>query len=124
MTNIQYLWEKEINKITTNIVHLKDGTDKVLSDKQLTYMITDEPQDPTQMRDIIMDHVVPDMMQVLIDHNVCKWHVNAAVNAVVGSYNETFNKAVGKAFWTYEEGKPTEFFPENISILDIQRVLD
>lgn len=118
----QFFWGKEIEKIVTNIVKFTDGTEKVLSDKQLEYLITDEPIDETQLRDLVLDNVVWDMLKVLEDHNVIKWHIQAIITTLVGSYNQNFNKAVGKAFWTYEEGKHPESYPEQISYLDILRM--
>jgi len=115
----QYFWEKPIKKIVSNVVFFEDGTEKVLSDKQLEYLITETPIDPSAFRDLVLDNVTPELLKVFEDHNVTKWDVQAIVWTLIGTYNHYFNTAVGKAFGTYEDGKHPESFPEQISYLDI-----
>lgn len=119
----KYFWQKAIERTVGNIIFFEDGTGKVLSDKQMEYLVTDEPKDLTQMRDLVLDNVIPDIMWVLIAHNIRKGDVQSVVNGILASYNQTFLKAVGKAFGTYEEWEPVESYPENISILDIERLI-
>ena len=120
----KYFWEKKIDKIVSNIIFLEDGTEKVLSDKQLVYLITDEPKDATSFRDLVVDNVVPDCMKVIQEHNIRKWDFHAIITSMTWSYNDAFLKAIGKAFGTYEEWGHPESFPENVTIIDIQSKLD
>ena len=120
---IKYFGEKAIEKMVGNILFFEDKTEKVLSDKQMEYLVTDEPKDATQTRDLVLDNVIPDIMQILIQHNVKKGDIQSIVNGILASYNQTFLTAVWKAFGTYEEWKPVESYPENISIIDIERLI-
>lgn len=119
----RYYGEKKIKRIVSNIAYFDDDTDKVLTDKQMEYLVTDEPKDLTAFRDLVFKNVVADMMEVLIRHNIRKGDLQPILNWIVGAYNQTFNKAVWKAFGTYDESEPVEYWPENVSILDIQRII-
>ena len=117
----QYIWEKEIINIIDGWAVFVDWTYGIYTEKQLSYIVTDEPKDPSAFNQLVLDNVIADMLQVLIAHNVRKWEIQGIITWLVGSYNQNFNIAVGKAFWTYEEWKYPEFFPENIRMSDIIR---
>jgi len=91
---IKYFGEKAIEKMVGNILFFEDKTEKVLSDKQMEYLVTDEPKDATQTRDLVLDNVIPDIMQILIQHNVKKGDIQSIVNGILASYNQTFLTAV------------------------------
>jgi uncharacterized protein YejL (UPF0352 family) len=61
-------------------------------------MVTEEPKDLTQERDIMLVNVVPDMISVLEKHDIRKGDLDIIVNTLVGTYNRTFMIAIGKKF--------------------------
>ena len=119
----QYLWEKEIKSIQWNVVTDIDWKDTTLTDKQLTYMVTTEPKSLTEARDILLDNIVPEVMDVLEAHNIRKWDLSSIIDTVINSYNMTFFTAIGKAFWTYEKGKPHLYFQDDIRVSDMTRLI-
>lgn len=118
----KYIWEKKIKSIEWNLVTFSDWQKKIYTPKQLEYIITTQPKDLTEFRNIVIDNVVVDFIEVMKKHDIKKWDIQAILNTVVWTYNRQFNIAVGKAFWTYEEWISSEYFPENIRISDIERV--
>jgi len=119
---MSFIWEKEVLNIIEGGVVFVDWTPWVYTEKQLSYVVTDEPKDPSEFNQIILDNVIADMLGLLANHNVRKWEINGIITWLVASFNQNFNIAVGKAFWTYEEWKYPEFFPENIRMSDILRL--
>ena len=117
----QYIWEKEVLNVIDGGVVFVDGTHGIYTEKQLSYIVTDEPKDPSAFNQLVLNNVTADMFKILIDHDVRKWEIQGIVTSLVWSYNQNFNIAIGKAFWTYEEWKYPEFFPENIRMSDIIR---
>jgi len=67
-----YLGQKEIKGAKKGVVTFMDGTQKTYTEKQLSYIITKEPKDPTQMRDLMLDNVIPEVMKILEEHNIRK----------------------------------------------------
>lgn len=92
----RYLWEKEVKDIDGVIVTLEDDTNETLSEASLEYLITAEPQDATAQRDVVVDKVVADLLEVLEKHNIKRWDLSAIVNTFTSSYDQNFYKAVGK----------------------------
>lgn len=69
---MQYLGQLEVEKVEGNVVTLKDGTTKTLTDKQLQYMLTDEEKDLTASRNLMLDVCVADILRILEEHDVQK----------------------------------------------------
>lgn len=120
---MSYIWEKEVKSIEWTLVTFVDETSQVFTERQLEYLVKDEEYDLTTERNLLLENIIPEIMEVLREHNVKKVDIQAILNWVVWEYNETFNIAVGKAFGTYEEWKHTAYFPENIRFSDIDRLL-
>ena len=119
----KYIWEKEVKTIQEdNIVVFADDTTKYFTDKELAYSLTDEPKDATAFRDLMLDTIVPKMLEVFDEYNIRKWDIQLVIQEIVSTYNNTFNIAVGKAFWTFEEWKHSDFFPEEIRISEIKTI--
>ena len=119
-----YIWEQEVSKVNDTQVIFKDWTEKNFTPKELKVLLTKEKKDLTQQRDLMFNAVIPEMLKVFEDYNIRKGDIQALLNWVVGSYNETFNQAIGKAFWTYEQNKNSAYFPENIRVSDIKLFLN
>jgi len=118
----KYIWTKEIKTIQEdNIVIFKDKTKQYFCDKELAYLVTDEPKDLSQVQGLMLDTIVPAVLSVLEDFNLRKWDIQMIIQEVIATYNNTFNIAVWKAFWTFEEWKHSAYFPENIRISDIKK---
>lgn len=120
---MSYIWEKEVKSIKGNLVTFKDKTEWTYTDAQLEYLVTDDSQDDSSLRLLMLNQIIPDVIDVFKKHDIKKGDIQAIMNAVVWQYNETFNIAVGKAFGTFEEGKHTAYFPENIRMSDIEKLL-
>lgn len=116
---MSYIWEKEVSKIDGNLVTFTDDTTKTFTEKQLSYLVTEEPKDATAIQGLMLDNIVPEIFQVLLEHNVRKWDINAIVQTLIWSYNQNFNIAIWKAFWTFKEWAYPESYPENITMEDI-----
>ena len=123
-TNTQYIWEKEILKIDGNLVTFKDGSTQKYTDKQMWYIVTDEPKDATNFQAICLNAIVKDLLNVIDEHDVKKGDIDPLVQLLVSSYNETFMIAVWKAFWTYDENMHSSYYQENIRVSDIKRLLE
>jgi len=76
----RYFIDKKIDSINWNIVNFEDWTTKYFTDKELSYLITEEPKDLTQIRDLMLDNVVPEIIKILNEHNVRKWDIQAIIN--------------------------------------------
>lgn len=120
----KYIWEKEIALIDGNNVAFTDGTSAEYKSDELLILISDEPRDESQVQQKIVLSVTPEIMKVLSRYNLDKDMVGKIAQAVISTYNYNFNKAVGKAFWTYEDWKHPDSFPWKIRISDIERLLD
>ena len=118
-----YIWEQEVSKVNDKQVIFKDWTEKNFTPKELKVLLTKEKKDLTQQRDLVLDAIIPEMLQILENYNIKKGDIKSVLNWVVGSYNETLNQAIWKAFWTYEENKNSAYFPENIRVSDIKKFI-
>ena len=117
-----FIGEKEIKGIKENLVTYKDDTQETFTKTQLQYIITKEPKDLTQFRDLVFANIVGDMLDLLEKHDVKKWDLDPMWVMLIWSYNEALAQAMGKAFWTYKEGIHSDSFMENIKMSDISRV--
>ena len=104
----KFIGEKEIKDIQGNEVTFMDDTIEYYTDKQLSYLVTDEAKDATAMRWLLLDNIVPEIYDIFTAHNIKKWDFNAVMNSIVWTYNMAFNKSVSKAFGTYDEKLPSE----------------
>lgn len=120
---MQYLWELEVTQVEGNGVTLSNGTTKTLTDRQLQYMLTDEPKDLTAERNLMLDNCVADILRVLEEHDVQKWDVDAIIQTIVGSYNENFLKATAIAFGVQGYSPASELCVRSIRMSDISRLL-
>lgn len=149
----KYIGERLIKKIDTDIVTFDNWEVETYSEKSLTYLVTNEPKDLTQLRDIMLEVVVKEMLEalqssdildskdtitnmlkVIEENNIRRWDFAAVMDTVlfrlreitdwvVKSYTELFSKAVWKAFWTYKEWKPSEYFFEDIKVSDMKKLI-
>lgn len=119
-----YIWEKQIKDVKDNLVIFMDGTEETYTDKQLEYMITNEPKDESELRNIVMENVAKDVLEVIQEHNIKKGELSPLIQCIVDSFNQNFFIAVGKAFGTYQEWINPVFFQENIRMNDIIQMKD
>ena len=113
---MSYIWEKEVESIDWNKVKFVDGTEKEFTPKQMEYIVTEEPKDLTQFRDLVTYNIAEELIAVLREHNMRKWDLDTVLNLIVSSFNNKFLIAIGKNFGTYEEGKHPAYFEENITM--------
>lgn len=120
----QYIGEKEVVSIEDTIVTCKDWEEEEeieLTPRQLQYMITDEPKDATAVREMIIVEFARDMLQIIEQHDVRKWDIDAILNVLVQSYNGFFNTAIGKAMWTYDETKHHSLYIDELRVSDLKK---
>lgn len=122
-TKVQYIGELQVKSIEWNLVMFEDGTSKEYTDKQLTYMVCDTKKDLSEARDLMIDNLVPEIITLLEQHNIRKGDLSAIINTVIDSYNEAFNVAIWKAFWTYRAGVNSQYFTEDIEISNIKKLM-
>lgn len=121
---VQYIGEKEVVSIEDTIVTCKDWEEEEtieLTPRQLQYMITDEPKDATAVREMIIVEFARDMLQIIEQHDVRKWDIDAILNVLVQSYNGFFNTAIGKAMWTYDEAKHHSLYIDELRVSDLKK---
>lgn len=120
-----FIWEKEIKEVIGNKVIFKDGSEtEEYNEKQLWYLITKEPKDETELRNIVLENVARDVLDVIQEHNIKKGELSPLIQCIVDSFNQSFFIAVGKAFGTYQEWINPVFYQENIRMNDIIQMKD
>lgn len=117
----QYVWEKEVVKIDGKHVEFADWSVEVFTKEQLKYIVTDEPKDATEQRDLMLKNLVPNILDALEKHNIRKWDLQAIFDVVFDSYNQSRYLAVAKAFGTYREWVNLQTLVEDIRVSDIKR---
>lgn len=120
---MQYYGEQEVKSIDWNTITLSDDTQVTLTDKQLTYIITEEPKDLSETQILVTWQVVGEIMDLLDEHNVRKGDIDHIVQTIIGSYNENFIKATAKAFGTYDSNLSMYECTGNIRMSDIKNNL-
>ena len=140
----QFIGDKEIKSIDGTLVTFIDDTQKTYTEMQLSYMVTDESKDLSEMQEIIVINVAKDVGKAIqsadLDNdadtaiavlNVLQAHdvrlgdsskilgtvmakIDIIFKTVISSIDEPYYEAVGKAFWTYVEGRPSKDFRDNI----------
>jgi len=71
-SNTLYIGQKEVKGLENNVVKFTDGTEKTYTEKQLKYLITPEPKDLTQLQELLIKAVVPEIMDLLEEHDIMK----------------------------------------------------
>ena len=148
----QFIGDKEVKSIDGTLVTFIDDTQKTYTELQLSYMVTDESKDLSEMQEIIVINVAKDVgkaiqsadldndadaaiavLNVLQSHDVrlgdsskilgtVMAKIDIIFKTVISSIDEPYYEAVGKAFWTYVEGRPSKDFRDNIRMSDIIRL--
>ena len=117
-----YIGEKKIKDVKDNLVIFEDGSQETFTTKQLEYIVTKEPKDWSQFRELEIQKMAIAILETMIEHDIKKWLVDPVLDRVIWSYNDAFSTAVGKAFWTYREDMNPVDMTANIKISDIQRL--
>jgi len=117
-----YIGEKKIKDIQDTLVIFDDGSQESYTEKQLEYLITKEPKDWSQFRELKIQKIAIAVLEVFIEHDIEKWLVDPVLERLIWSYNEAFAVATWKAFWTYEDWMNPVDMTANIKISDIQRL--
>ena len=119
-----YIGEKEIKNIEDNKVIFTDWTECEYTKKQLEYIITNEPMDDSEFRDLVIENVTKDVLAVIQEHNIRKGDLSPLLQCIVDSFNQNFFIAIGKAFGTYQEWLNPIVYQENIRMNDIIQMKD
>lgn len=115
-----YIGDKQVSKIDWQTVTFIDWTSEEFTERQLMYLLTKEPKDASDMQELIVTSIVPDIMKVLRDHNVEKGKITVILDNVIGTYNEIFNRAVWIKFGTYDETLHSSHFISKIKFSDLE----
>lgn len=120
-----FIGEREIKEVVGNKIIFVDGWEtEEYNEKQLGYLITKEPKDETELRNIVLENVAKDVLAVIQEHNIKKGDLSPLLQCIVDSFNQNFFVAIGKAFGTYQEWVNPVFFQENIRMNDIIQMKD
>jgi len=151
---MSYIGQKEIKSIDNTVVTFTDDTTKTYTEKQLSYMVTDEPKDLSEERDLLLSNIIPeiisavqkgdfdnendiiiDILGILQNHNIrfgdfdsilanVFMKFDSIFKGVGSSFNQGFLESLGKAYGTYTEWEPATNFRDNIRVSDIIRLKD
>lgn len=117
-----YIGESKIDKIDWNTVYFADGATKEYTAKQLTYLVTEQMKDPTALRDLVLENVMPDVtellsieddmeasskiMSTLEDHNITNSELQSVMSRIktnrIREYNDLMKEKVGEEIKKYE----------------------
>ena len=145
-----YIGEKEIKTIDNNKVIFVDWSDWEYTEKELSYIVSEEPRNLTQMREEMLKVVIKEMnnavkeigvenedeltkaiLNIIDLFNIRKGDIdfvltefnrqfNEITRVVVDSYNLLFLTAIWKAFKTYNEWQHHSYYTENIRVSDLK----
>ena len=148
----QYIWDREIQEVSTNTVTFIDWAVEDYTDKQLEYIISDEPLDYSVFDEVVIKAISDDVLEMIWacdiydpvsvaksvlevyeDHDIRMWQVDKVgirvmtlvkevMETVAESYMIGYKMAIGKAFWTDKEWLHHDFYVEDIKVSDIIRV--
>jgi len=151
---MSYIGQKEIKSIDNTVVTFTDDTTKTYTEKQLSYMVTDEPKDLSEERDLLLSNIIPeiisavqkgdfdnendiiiDILGILQNHNIrfgdfdsilanVFMKFDSIFKGVGSSFNQGFLESLGKAYGIYTEWEPATNFRDNIRVSDIIRLKD
>jgi len=82
MDKTQYIGEKEIKGIEKNVVTFADDSQEEFTEKQLTYLVTEEVTDPSEQRELVLKNTVPEVFEVLKKHNIRYGDLDAVINSI------------------------------------------
>lgn len=117
-----YIGESKIEKIDWNTVYFADGAVKEYTAKQLTYLVTDEFKDPTDLRKLVLDNVMPDLsevltiedeleasskvMSILEEHNITNAELQSVMSRIktdrITKYNDKIREIAWEIIESYE----------------------
>lgn len=122
----QFVWALEITSIEDWLVTFIDGTSTTLTDKQLTYLVTNESKDLTQTRDLVLANIVPEILaaiqaeviwdkpvgivakilEVIEQHNIKRGDFAVIMDAISYKFKlildtavQSYNEVFNKAIW-------------------------
>ena len=119
-----FIKDKEVESIKGWTVTFKDGSKECYTEKQLTYIVTEEELDDSKFQTLVIENVTKDVLWVLQEHNIRKGDLSPIIETVISSFNQNFLIAVWKAFGTYQEDKYPMQMQEDIRMNDIIQMKD
>jgi len=118
----QYIWEKEIDKISWTKVKFKDWSESEYTKKSIKYIVTDEPKDLTTFQMLVIKEIEKDILNVLEEHDVRIWDVAKIYEQVILSLRSTLDYSTNIAFWIDKNNSYYANTQDNIRISDIKRI--
>ncbi len=110
-----YIADKEIEKIDWTIVYFKDGTSCEYTETSIQYIVSEEPKDPTEFQQIIINNVLPEieaclvgddiseissnMLLVFEKHDVTNSNIQKIVSLITTNLIERHNEILKEKAW-------------------------
>lgn len=117
----QFIGEQLLKSVNGTTVIFDDWTiTEYKSERQLSYLISNEPRDATQLQNAIVREVAGDLMDIIFwNHDVRKWDIDPIIQTFIGSYDKHFMEWIGKKLGTYKDGRPYQFCIEDVRLSDL-----
>lgn len=109
-----FIGKKEISLQDWNIITFTDNSKQEYTEKQLTYIKTENEQTESELQNVCANEIVKDLLNVFEEHNIRQWDLQYILQKLIKSYNDTFDWLIAKIF----DKEDTSY----ISTLDIQRI--
>lgn len=109
-----YIWWKKIKDNQDWLVTFEDWTSQKFTLKSLTYLISEEPVDPSKLQDLTCRAIAKDIVSVLIEHDVVVKYMPYINSVVQRTIEDQQKKFICQATWQYSNiQKEIESFPED-----------
>ena len=90
-----------------------------ITESQAEYILTDEPQEPTEFQKLSISKVTADILKVFEKHNL-KWgDLPKVIQTVVDSWTIGYKTAIWKVFGTFRKSLHPDYFEDHITVADI-----
>lgn len=133
---MSYIWLKEIVKIEDTIVTFIDWVTEQYTPTQLKYCVTDEPKDPSQFREVLLDNVLPEInelvkdckdtletatkvMEALERHNLTNAELQAVLPRIMNLRIKEYNELLKEKVWDEVE----RFKSDAEKIKEIEKII-
>lgn len=110
-----YLGNKKIDKIEGTTVMFKDGSKEEYTHKQLWYLVTKKAKDLTEIRNLVLENVMPEVkavlegeelsdvslriFEILESHNVTNAEFGAVLQRILMNRVEDYNNLMKEKMW-------------------------
>lgn len=117
----KYIGEKLLKSVDGTLVTYDDwSTQQFKTERQLQYLISDEPRDESAISDTVVTEVVKDLMDIVLgNHDVKKSDIDRIIQYFATSYDREFAIRIAKKLWTYNEQRARQHYIGDIRLSDL-----